>query len=297
METQDTPPPPASLGREFAAERERQGLTRSEISQRLHLSSSQIEALEEDRFESLPRGPFLRGFVRNYSKVLGLDPEAMIARLAAAAPRDAAPRIVVPSQNIRFGEERLSNSPYVRAGAYWWLFIKPTPPAQEAVRAAPAPSGPPQQIAAAPVAPAETPPPSMPATEPVKEAPAPESAPPAAAPEPAKSAPPQPAKPAVAEAKKPAPEPAKAAAPARDAAEGARLHFRFRGDSWVEVRDAQGRVIHSRVNARGSEADVTAKPPLTVVVGNASEVSVLVNDRAFPLEPHTKVAVARFTVE
>jgi hypothetical protein len=34
-----------------------------------------------------------------------------------------------------------------------------------------------------------------------------------------------------------------------------------------------------------------------VVVGNAPAVEVLYDDRNFPLEPHTKVAVARFTVE
>jgi cytoskeleton protein RodZ len=75
------------------------------------------------------------------------------------------------------------------------------------------------------------------------------------------------------------------------------LKFRFRGESWVEVRDAQGRIVLSRLNAAGSEAEVAGRPPLTVVVGNAPEVQVLSDDRNFPLEPHTKVAVARFTVE
>jgi len=34
-----------------------------------------------------------------------------------------------------------------------------------------------------------------------------------------------------------------------------------------------------------------------VVVGNAPEVRLFYNDQEFDLEPHTRVAVARFTVE
>ena len=34
-----------------------------------------------------------------------------------------------------------------------------------------------------------------------------------------------------------------------------------------------------------------------VIIGNAPEVRLLYNDHEFDLEPHTKVAVARFTVE
>ena len=34
-----------------------------------------------------------------------------------------------------------------------------------------------------------------------------------------------------------------------------------------------------------------------VVVGNAPEVQLFYHDHEFDLEPHTKVAVARFTVE
>ena len=89
----------------------------------------------------------------------------------------------------------------------------------------------------------------------------------------------------------------KARAPVADRKSETTLRFRFKGESWVEIRDAQGRVLHSRLNSRGTEAEVAGRPPLTVIVGNAPDVQVLYNEREFPLEPHTKVAVARFTVE
>src|SRR4051812_40593659 len=141
------------------------GLSRAEVAQRLHMSVSQVDALEAGDYERLPKGTFLRGFVRNYAKIVGADPEAMVAMLAAS-PRDATPHIVVPSDNIRFGNERLSNSPYVKAGGlrvvvvalgfaamYWWLFVTPSPQ----VVAEKAPDMPPARQIAAPPAQFEAP--------------------------------------------------------------------------------------------------------------------------------------------
>lgn len=289
-----------SLGRALSEERERQGLSRAEAAQRLHMSAYQVEALEIGDYSRLPQGTFLRGFVRNYSKILGLDPDAMLARLAQNAPPTPAPGIVVPSQNIRFDPlgERFA-SPYfkatiyavvavafVLAGLYWWLFMRPANPGVASHRAAPAGQergGPPQQIAAAPVA---APEPVAPAGAPVVSEPKPEAVPAAA-----------PAK-APAEPSRPPAEPSPAAAePKKAPARGERvIRLRFRGESWVEIRDGQGRVLLSRINPRGSEAEVTGRPPFSIIVGNAPDVDMTYDDRDFPLEPHTKVAVARFTV-
>ena len=144
-------------GEVLAAERERQGLAPVDIAQKLHLSVWQIEALEAGDYARLPRGPFLRGFVRNYAKVLNVPSDALLASLAEGGPRDPAPRIVVPNQNIRFDplSDRFAN-PYVKAAGvsavviavgfaamYWWLFIRPTPStpvAQKTSKPAPTPS-------------------------------------------------------------------------------------------------------------------------------------------------------------
>jgi cytoskeleton protein RodZ len=300
------------LGRILAQERERQGLSRTEVAHRLHMSANQIEAIESGEYARLPQGPFLRGFIRNYGKLLGLDAEALLSQLAQVAPRNRVPDIIVPSQNIRFDPlgERLA-SPYVKAGVlalvvvamafaamYWWLFIRPTPAVTQAKKgiaekpAAEAPrGGPPQQIAAAPIE-------------------APDHVPPSPAPTLSESAEPAAAEPPKAEAAKAEPpktqsQPAKVEAAKADAAKadvarkaGLRtLRLRFHAESWVEVRDAQGTVLFSRLNARGSEAEVAGRPPLSVVVGNAPEVAATYEGREFPLEPHTKVAVARFTLE
>lgn len=292
---------PLRAGQALASERERQGLSRVEIAQRLHMSPSQVEALETGEYSRLPKGPFLRGFVRNYAKALGLDTEALLAQLAQESPAESAPRIVVPSQNIRFDPlgDRFS-SPYVRAtglavvaialgfaAMYWWLFIRPTPPAMHK----PTAEAPP--VTSTTATPSGTPSPASMPGAPGGESPAVKvepgsaaSAPPAA-PAPARSEPSMAAEPRATEAPK-------AAAPAKGEAQ---LQFRFKGESWVEVREANDKVIFQRLNPAGTEATVTGRKPLRVIVGNASEVTLRYNDRDFPLEPHTQVAVARFTLE
>ena len=291
-----------SLGQTLAAERERQGLSRSDAAQRLHMSAWQIEALETGDYERLPKGTFLRGFVRNYAKVLGLGAEAILGMLPEEAPRDTKPAIVVPTQNIRFDPigDRLQN-PYVKAGAlafvalalgfaalYWVFYIRPT-----------------QTSAGVVTRKVETPVPTPaltrePQPDVVAQAPG--------LPEPVKVEPPKAvaAKPAPARAEAPKVEPPKAERVKAEAAkpeavkvgaDGKVLKFRFKGSSWVEIRDKKGKVLLSRLNPAGSEAEVAGQPPFNVIVGNAPEVQVFYNDHEFNLEPHTKVAVARFTVE
>jgi cytoskeleton protein RodZ len=124
--------------------------------------------------------------------------------------------------------------------------------------------------------------------------------PPAPAPAKAASVPPKPASAPPKAPPAPATDPKAAATPPQTlvAGEGpAHLKFRFHGDSWVEIRDSRGKVILSKLNPAGSEAEVAGQPPLKVIVGNAPEVQLYYNDREFDLESHTNVAVARFTVE
>ena len=290
------------LGRRLAEERERQGLSRLDIAQRLHMSAWQVEALESGDYQRLPKGTFLRGFVRNYAKLLGMPPDSVLPLLAESAPDGKRPGIVVPTQNIRFDPlgERFAN-PYVKAGAlafvaiavgfaamYWWLFIRPTPPARVATaEPASAPGSASQALPVAPPAVVSNPPPLI--TPPPAEPP--KTATNAAVAAPAKAGV-QSSPPAVAEPSKQQPEKTVIAA-----GTGGVLKFRFHGDSWVEIRDKRGKVILSKLNPAGSEAEVSGTPPFNVIVGNAPEVELFYNNQEFDLEPHTKIAVARFTVE
>jgi cytoskeleton protein RodZ len=75
-----------------------------------------------------------------------------------------------------------------------------------------------------------------------------------------------------------------------------RLHLAFDSDAWVEVRDANNKVIFSRLNPAGSEQDVQGEAPLQVVIGNAPQVRLTVDGKAMELGPKTSSNVARLNL-
>ena len=123
----------------------------------------------------------------------------------------------------------------------------------------------------------------------------PAAAPAAVAPEKTKSA----AAVAVPPAPALAPEKPKVVAPEKPKAVGAgphRLVVRTEGEAWIEIKDAADRMLVSSLNPPGSERVVRGKPPYSLVIGNASNVTVLYDDKPIDLAPHTRQDVARLTV-
>lgn len=84
------------------------------------------------------------------------------------------------------------------------------------------------------------------------------------------------------------------AAPA--AAPGAGVSLRFRADAWVEVRDAQGRLVVHGLYHPGQEIDLKHGFPLHFIIGNAAQVAVSYAGRALDLSPYLSVNVARFSL-
>lgn len=291
----EAPEAPLTFGRKLAAERMRQGLSLEDVASRLRLHPRQLQAIENEALPSLP-APFLRGFVRNYAKELRLDPEPLVAELSArlggrpdqvvratgssgAAPRLeptqlASRRVVVGGALAALvalavlgwmatqGERRTAQS--TSAG-------KPTEPAPAVSAVAPTKG----ETAATQTATS----PAMPAGA---QPGATTLSPPAAVASAAVAAP----TPATPMAASPSPSPA---------FEGLRLSFREQ--SWVEVTQADGRIVHSQINAAGSEQRIEGKPPLRVVIGNASAVAVEFKSKAIDLKPVTSLDnVARITL-
>ncbi|MEW6313498.1 MAG: RodZ domain-containing protein [Pseudomonadota bacterium] len=90
-EAPENPEPevPPQVGAVLAAVRCKQGMSVADVAHQMKLSVSQVEALEADDFDRLPGNIFVRGFVRNYARLLGLDPDPLLAavgRIYAAAP-------------------------------------------------------------------------------------------------------------------------------------------------------------------------------------------------------------------
>jgi cytoskeleton protein RodZ len=275
----------SSAGAVLAAAREELNLSVAEVARHLKLSPAQVEALEEGAYDRLPGRVFVRGFLRNYAKLLGVDPQPLLHRIEHELPQPAMVQEPPPPPEEVMPTGERSRWP-VYAGiagviiaalaAYEFGFNNP-PAALESERTAVADS------ASAPP-PGATPPTGMPgATAPdIAGGPAGASVPggmttaaPAEAPATAPAAPEQQAKPAGAH----------------------ELHFRFDQESWVEVRDANDKVIFTRLNRAGTEERVTGASPLKVVVGNARGVRLTYDGEAVDLTPHTGVTVARLTLK
>jgi cytoskeleton protein RodZ len=66
-------------GQDLRAARERAGVSRESMAERLRLAPAQFDALEHDAYEELPPPAFVRGYFRAYARELGLDPDEYIA--------------------------------------------------------------------------------------------------------------------------------------------------------------------------------------------------------------------------
>jgi cytoskeleton protein RodZ len=77
--------------------------------------------------------------------------------------------------------------------------------------------------------------------------------------------------------------------------------FTATGETWIEVKDAGGKIILQRTLLAGEKAGVgpsTGKLPFSVIVGRANLTQVSVRGKAFDLAPvSSKEAVARFQVK
>jgi len=253
---------PLSFGARLAAAREREGISVGEMAGRLRLHVNQVRALESGNLAQLPEPAYVRGFVRSYARSLGLDPAPLIEDLNAKLPPAAT--------SVVEGMARAHDYSPVRAAAQERasrsLVLGLSVVALVALGAL-----------------------GWYATRQSRPTPAPPAA-----------APVQPPAPAAAPAAEPpsAPVVEPAPAPSHPLAEAPSvLALTFSGPSWVEVTDAGGTVLVSRMVSAGEVLRPAGAAPLTVVIGDASKASVTVRGEPFSLEASTRANVARFSVK
>jgi cytoskeleton protein RodZ len=273
-------------GAQLKAAREAAGLSLDQVAQQLKLAPRQVRALEEENFGMLPGRTFTRGFMRNYARLLNLDPDLLVAHLpdAAHAPSLESPPLhstgttmaELPTAHARapsFGRWLIPLvlvASIVAAAGYEWYRGRPAG-------------------VAAPPRSAETAPPAAPntSTTPLPNPVAPDSGAPAPAAPPAtsgQSAPDGTAQPASA--------PQAAAAGAADAV----LVVRYEGPSWTEIRDSAGRMLISRLVDADSVEPFDGAPPFSIVIGNARAVTLVYRGQPVDLAPYTRLNVARLVL-
>lgn len=271
-ETEAEAAPPSSFGRRLAAERTKLGLSVEEIAARLRLHPKQVQAIENETLPALP-APFLRGFVRNYAKEVRLDPAPLIVELnALMGPQAGGPQPLAAargSSGLGASSDHGSRRVVVIGVLAALIALAvvgglATRGEKRRIQTAGESSKVPAPVAAPAPAPAAT---VAQKIEPVVSAPVDMPAPASTAVTPAPLL----------------------------AAESVRLTFREQ--SWVEVTQADGRVVHSQINEAGTEQRVEGKPPLRLVIGNASAVALDYKGKSIDLKPVTSSEnVARITL-
>lgn len=260
------------VGAELASARVVLGLSIADVAQQLKFAARQIEAMEQERFEALPSGTFARGMVRSYARLLKLDAEKLVGRMAArVAVPDNAKAVASTRRPIPITDShRRGNLVYavlsvallgvIVAVVFEWQRERTSAARMSFVPAAKQAEEP-QRLASvsASVSPVEMKPSNI--------------SPPAAA------------------------DAAVTAAPAATAEGNRRILLKFERDAWVQIKGQDGKTLLSQLNPAGSEQAVEGRPPFSLIIGNAQHVRLSYEDRQIDLAPHVKVEVARFTLE
>lgn len=109
----------AQVGDALRAARESRGLTLEQVEKATRIRRVFLEAIEEDRFDELPAPVYARGFIRNYARLVGLDPDDIVAAYATATgtPPPGRAHQVLDEPLV----QRAGGSPVV--GVLWGILI------------------------------------------------------------------------------------------------------------------------------------------------------------------------------
>ncbi|MEZ4472535.1 MAG: helix-turn-helix domain-containing protein [bacterium] len=101
-----------SPGALLASARVRAGLSLVDVSERSRISVANLAALESDDWDALPAMVYTRGFMRLFAREVGLDPEAVIARLDT----------LLDLHNL--AEERVHSQAETEEREAWWAAFR-----------------------------------------------------------------------------------------------------------------------------------------------------------------------------
>lgn len=249
------------------------GLELREVASRLHMPLRVVEALEQGRWDVLGAPVFVRGQLRSYARLLGVDLEPLLqAQVAAPVPVELVshahtPRLQRVMENV--GRRAVYVVITAAIAVPVWLATRShfseIPPATASLDVVP--------------------PPAAPGSDPLPLG--------------------QDARPAVARPRGNLPAAPDAGpyvaslAPAvnrQQAAPAAALELSFEGDSWMEVTGSDGQVLEQRLMRQGESRSYQASEVSGVVLGNAAAVRVQQAGSIVDLAPFKRANVARFAV-
>ena len=224
------------------------------VEKTLRIRASQLEALEQGNIEALPGKVYAIGFVRTYSEYLGLDADQMVRLFKTQSEGravDPALHFPTPASETRIAPVWLAGASTVLAlfiGGIW-MSAKGKDSASSYIPAIETAAGPSMEEVYDPLAPSQGH-----SQEDLQKVAAVDVAPKTEI---------------------------SSAPAARDPMHDG-IVLNITGDSWVEIRDQKGKVILSRVLKKGDQYFVPDRPDLSMSLGNAGGVEILIGDTVYP---------------
>lgn len=263
---------PGELLRQARAVR---ALSVEDVAGQLRLSPRQIVALENDDYDGLRSATYVRGYLRNYARLVGVPVDEVLASharsLERAQPATAVVSPAPPERQATSRDRQVRLATFALVAALvglmliWWHGRERGGP--DTVRLSDVTlTGPMPQAREKPVA--VTPPAPSAATSAVPSS-VPEETASAAAPLAPGGAPP---------------------------AGQVQVRLRFEQDCWVDIRDARDARLAYETIAAGKGVTVNGVAPIRVFLGNAAAAHVEYNGRAHDIRPYTHGVFARFTL-
>ncbi|GAA5524981.1 cytoskeleton protein RodZ [Microbulbifer aestuariivivens] len=287
-----------SPGSQLRAAREAAGLSLDELSSRLRMTRNKLEWLELDQYDRLSGALYVRGYIRNVCKELGVDPEPVLQAFSGYSAAEEESRVIIEhvtrgpviEEGGKGGYGFLKVLPLIAvAGIFWWFQGRDSGAptlndindslAGQAAEAAALDaslaeySADPALVESA-LAEADT-------VAPSADEPAAAELAPAAAGE---------AEAAVAEVTKAGSELSSVDATVET------LELRFSEEAWIEVKDARGTVLLATLQAQGSTVELEGQPPFSLMLGNAAGTEVRYRNQVIPSDPLGSRRTRRLTV-
>jgi cytoskeleton protein RodZ len=278
----------ANLGDKLRLAREQRSLSLADVSEALHLDETIIVSLEQGHFETLGAPVYVRGHLKTYARLLGLSSDEIISEYQRDSPEPfTAPILQQPGvvDPVAFNPVLLAGGGLtILLGLLLGLYVLfgdadpgdvvaqdrvVVPVVDTADRTMPEVV---ESVSTAPGLPAE-----------------PDTRRAAAEPK-IVAKPPQPVvTPVVVDVASP---PASVDRPAATM----RLGLQFTQESWVEISDANRRLLFG-LQREGDRREISGEPPFNLLIGNARAVELTVNDEPFDV-PAARVRgkVARFKI-
>ena len=253
--------------------REARGWSLREVAERLHITEAQVKGLEDGNYAALPGAAFARGFLKNYVRLLDLDPEPLLRTYDASNEGSGLrpSKNVLPSNEgplLDYSRRMLFFSVWIVIAiivAAWWFWSQQQAQSLPSKKVSPAVEM--QPTASATVAPSASSVALVPNTVAQNQT--------------------------VALSQSAAPV---AATQSVAIATNHGLAFQFSADCWVQVKDSSGKTVLAVLGRRGDILRVdSGTPPYHVLVGKVGAVAIRYNNKPVPL-PSNALDVARLQI-